>query len=287
MKRTNGLTARMIHAGISRSESMTNLSNEAALLFTWMIPNCDDQGRIVGSPGKLRMLVIPGRSGYTASDTEGYLSEMAREGMIIRYEIGGRALIQIKNWREYQGTRYAYPSDYPPPPGWEDRINTWKDELARRKPPEIPGDSRRLPESPLGTGTGTGKGTGTGTGIIPLPPVDSPFDVAAADDGKQPPWQRCMDAYRALHQDSRYTPSAERESIKRWFMELGERSLLEIIEKSIGTKNPYRYISTIIAGGGGKEEGHENHRGNRKHAGNSEGAGGDAPGIRPDLAKYA
>ena len=40
--------SRMLHKSISHSIQVNRLSPEARLLFTWMIPHADDEGRIKG-----------------------------------------------------------------------------------------------------------------------------------------------------------------------------------------------------------------------------------------------
>ena len=48
--------ARMLSPTISTSERVNMLSTKAALLYTWLLAHCDDQGRLSADPALARRL---------------------------------------------------------------------------------------------------------------------------------------------------------------------------------------------------------------------------------------
>lgn len=112
--------ARLLYPTISFSERVGGLGIKGALLFTWLLATCDDQGRYCGSAKKLKAQVVPLLEEFTVKDVEKALAEMERVNLIIRY---GEQLIQIVDWWDFQdGLRVRYESRYPAPEGWKDRI---------------------------------------------------------------------------------------------------------------------------------------------------------------------
>lgn len=114
-------TRRMIDPSFWQSESMANLSRDQRLLFIGLFSNADDQGRLKGHPAIVRSLVYP-FDDIGASEIESDLKALADIGSIIFYEVNSRRIIQIVNWWKYQSPQWAYPSEYPPPEGWQDRL---------------------------------------------------------------------------------------------------------------------------------------------------------------------
>lgn len=148
---------RMISKVISISEKVNELPDIFdMLLFTWLIPHTDDFGRLAGSPGKVKSLVLPMLERKSKSDVQVSLANLHKAGLIIWYEAEGDKVIQIVNFEKHQSGLHK---------------------RTKSKFPDPPGDSRNFPEIPL-EGKGTeekGKGTeekGTeGEGSPPTPPV--------------------------------------------------------------------------------------------------------------------
>jgi hypothetical protein len=104
---------------------VNRLSLKAALLYTWLIPHVDDQGRVSGESATIKAVVCPLRKDIEEAEIPKLLSEMEDMGLIILYSdmrvITG--MIQIVNWWDYQALRDPQPSRYPPPEGWnQDRL---------------------------------------------------------------------------------------------------------------------------------------------------------------------
>jgi len=160
---------RVLHRSISVSRSMADLEDPSAILVaTWLIPWGDDQGRMLNDPRWIKAQVFPLVDKITLTSIASAVERMAAVGMICAYTADdGTELLQFLSWWTWNdGQRRAYPSKYPAPPGWQDRVRTWKDEL-----PQTAADCGRLPQSAarsrsrsgeLGDGNGTGGGAGAG-----------------------------------------------------------------------------------------------------------------------------
>lgn len=126
--------AGILFRSISASDRMANLGAKGALVYTWLLAHCDDQGRLAGDARRVKALVVPLLDEITTEDIEWALAGMEDEGLAIKYEDPdtGRALIQVADWWEYNsGLRIIKASKYPPPPMWKDRPATARDELGK------------------------------------------------------------------------------------------------------------------------------------------------------------
>ncbi len=95
--------ARMLWHTISRSQKVAQLSCDSArLLYTWLIPHCDNLGRMDGDPDVVRSTVVPRLTYIRRMNVVSWLSEMHRLGLIRWYEIEGLPYIQLLGWDEHQ-----------------------------------------------------------------------------------------------------------------------------------------------------------------------------------------
>ena len=124
--------ARLLYSTISASERVSGLGAKGALVYTWLLAHCDDQGRFSGTPRKVKALVLPLVDEVSVDEIDTALDAMEQADLIIRYCSGvHHDLIQVTDWWEYnQGLRVVAPSRYPPPPGWQDRV-TDRDKMGR------------------------------------------------------------------------------------------------------------------------------------------------------------
>jgi hypothetical protein len=98
-----------------------------------LISQADDQGRLQGSAKRVRATCFGMRSEITERKVAAAITELAEAGFVIRYEIDGRAFLQIEHWTDLQGRsgRRAYPSRHPAPPGWTgDWVSVKPEEIA-------------------------------------------------------------------------------------------------------------------------------------------------------------
>ena len=115
--------ARLLYSTISTSERIAELGAKGALIYTWLLTHCDDQGRYSGSPRKVKAEVVPLVDEITIKDVEKALKGMEDAKLIKCYGDVKPHLIQILDWWEFQsGLRIRYESRYPAPEGWKDKI---------------------------------------------------------------------------------------------------------------------------------------------------------------------
>jgi len=168
---------RSISKSISLSEQVDLVSDQAALLFSWMFPHADDFGRLPGSARKLGALVVPlrlNRPGWTVEDIEGYLAEMegARDEagvpLLYRYLADGIPVIQLVKFDSHQEglhkrTRSKFPDPTEPFPEY----------------PGISGNIREIPASRARAETkgregNRNEGKGREQNGPPIPPAPAP-----------------------------------------------------------------------------------------------------------------
>ena len=119
---------RFIYPTIATSLSLAKVSALAELLFWRILPQADDQGRLTGHPKQLKAQVCPMRDEITVENIPQLLAELEQSDLIIQYAGSSETLLQIKKWWDFQsGMRRIYPSKYPPPEGWEDRVKGMKE----------------------------------------------------------------------------------------------------------------------------------------------------------------
>ncbi len=108
---------RMVYWKISYSKQLARCSIFAKLLFTWLIPNTDDLGRMEGEPEIIKGMVFPYDEKITVKQVKEALDELAREKLIIWYSVDENLYIQFPKFGIYQTLRKdrEYTSDYPDP----------------------------------------------------------------------------------------------------------------------------------------------------------------------------
>lgn len=112
---------RMIAADIWRDEFIGELSLIARVLWIGLIVTCaDDQGRLVNNPTLIRSDVFP-FDDVSITDIKNLIHKFSTAERIYCYKAGGKDLIQIVNWWEYQTPSWASPSKFSPPSDWTDR----------------------------------------------------------------------------------------------------------------------------------------------------------------------
>lgn len=110
----------MLLTSISLSEQFADMPDDRCrLIATWTIPHLDREGRVTGSPRRLRALVCP-LLGYTDADTARAIDAMCAVGVAIRYtDDSGEDVLAFPRFKKSQGgaplDREA-PSRYGAPP---------------------------------------------------------------------------------------------------------------------------------------------------------------------------
>lgn len=108
---------RFISKGISLDEVVNSLSDDTArLLFTWLIPHLDCEGRCHGDAMTVKSIVFPRRK-ISAAKVEKYLQELEKKELIVRYSVNGNQYLWAENFEKHQvGLRKSQesPSQIPP-----------------------------------------------------------------------------------------------------------------------------------------------------------------------------
>jgi hypothetical protein len=97
---------RSTHPGAPRDEDVATLSIYARYLWAYMPCHADREGRLKDSAFNLKLEVFPGEDEV---DVEAMLAELASKKLIIRYEVGAKRYIQIRNFLRWQNPHKREP----------------------------------------------------------------------------------------------------------------------------------------------------------------------------------
>ena len=98
------------------------LSLKACALFPLMWANADDQGRLCGDPEEIKYAACPNIDHITKADIPELLEELTKNDLIKVYDTSKTEAIQILDWWDVHRPQWAWPSQYPPPEGWQDHL---------------------------------------------------------------------------------------------------------------------------------------------------------------------
>jgi hypothetical protein len=113
---------RSIHPGLWTDEAFVSLSPMARLLLMGLWNECDDMGSFAWSPLTLKMRVLPADN----ADASELLGEMVGAGIIMRYELAGKAYGAVRNFCQFQ--RPKKPNSTCPQ---TDEVREWVNVIAR------------------------------------------------------------------------------------------------------------------------------------------------------------
>lgn len=93
---------RFLSKNISLDEKVDALPDDTArLLFTWMIPHLDCEGRMYADPGVFKAVVAPRRN-YSMPKITKCLDAMEKLGLIFQYSIGKNKFLYAPNFVKHQ-----------------------------------------------------------------------------------------------------------------------------------------------------------------------------------------
>ena len=94
---------RMLKKCISDSKSLGELRNDSVrLLYTWLIPHLDVEGRYSADPDLIKGHIFPKITTMTPNKIAGLLKELAEEKLVIIYKTNGESYLQLKKFHDYQ-----------------------------------------------------------------------------------------------------------------------------------------------------------------------------------------
>lgn len=103
---------RTIKPELPQSESMGNVSRDARLCFVLLWTLADDAGRLRGNSRMLASLLFP-YDDDAPGLIDGWLSELEREGCVVRYAVDGSSYVEVANWLSHQKIDKPTPSKLP------------------------------------------------------------------------------------------------------------------------------------------------------------------------------
>ena len=109
----------MLKRKISDSKKLGALGSDSArLLYTWIIPWLDVEGRHTADPDLIKGRIFPKIASFTPQKIEQYLKELNEIGLIILYKIKDDAYLQLKKFHSEQKINRAKEAEtkIPPPP---------------------------------------------------------------------------------------------------------------------------------------------------------------------------
>ena len=109
---------RWIDPGLFTDEKLARATVPERLLFTCLVANQDDDGRLLAHPGFLRAAAFA-YDDFTLEDVKKMRDHLAAvNANVIVYEKDGHEYIQLRRHSRYQRPRYYHPSRFPAPLGW-------------------------------------------------------------------------------------------------------------------------------------------------------------------------
>lgn len=106
---------RMLAKSISTSRKVSQLDYFSALLYTWIIPHCDDFGRMDGDAALVKAIVFPLFT-CTIEDVEKSLKELNRLKLVDFYDTDSGRFLEITNFRKFQTFKKDRPKKAIAPP---------------------------------------------------------------------------------------------------------------------------------------------------------------------------
>lgn len=96
------------------SLAVASLPLEARLTFIGLWTHVDDEGRAVDDARLIKAALWP-LDDRLAADVEGDLKLLSESSLIVRYKVGERSFLAVKNWGEHQRINRPTPSRLPSP----------------------------------------------------------------------------------------------------------------------------------------------------------------------------
>ncbi len=113
---------RLLPQSLSTDRRFGRLSLKAQVLYPLLWVNADDQGRLSGDSDEIKYAACPSVKEIAADEIPDLLQQMETEIMIKVYATSKTKALQMLDWWDVQKLQWAYPSEYPPPEEWMDRL---------------------------------------------------------------------------------------------------------------------------------------------------------------------
>lgn len=172
---------RMVNPVFFQDDDIAMLSPWARLLFINLWCLADREGRLEDKPSRIRAQTFPFDPDV---DAAGHLDELREQGFVIRYSVGGKKYIQVRNFLKYQHPHHREPKSTIP--AWDGTS---------------PGEA--VPEPGLGTARPVESVSITESiteSEVPPPPATALTTTTAALTGTAHDWNReAADDFKAVY----------------------------------------------------------------------------------------
>lgn len=106
---------RSIHPEACTSERLARVGAEAERCYWRLQTHCDDEGRAEDNARLIWAALFPLLEDVTPGQVDGWLDELTREGLVVRYEVEGRRYLAVTQWGRFQHPQRPKPSKFPAP----------------------------------------------------------------------------------------------------------------------------------------------------------------------------
>lgn len=93
---------RFVSKSVATDWDLNRVSFEADYLFTRCVPHLDRDGRMTGHPGEVKAIAVPLREEMTADVVDACLGELAEAGLVLWYEVDGKAVLWFRGFEKHQ-----------------------------------------------------------------------------------------------------------------------------------------------------------------------------------------
>lgn len=109
---------RMLKKAISTSRRLADLQTDSArMLYTWIIPHLDVEGRFYADPLMIKGAIVPRIKTFTEAKISECIKDMAMVGLIVLYRVDGDNYLQLRKFEDHQNIKKEReaPSKIPAP----------------------------------------------------------------------------------------------------------------------------------------------------------------------------
>jgi len=151
---------RSIKPDFFTSDVISGLGFAERLTFIGLWTASDDEGRGAADPRLIKAALWPLDDAVTVRRVERVMQSLAGAGLILLYNVNGRNVFQVTNWKEHQRVSHPSPSRFPAPDS--------RDEIQEASG-MIPEDSCRASKLFPGEGKGRERKGKEGSGSAAVP----------------------------------------------------------------------------------------------------------------------
>ena len=94
---------RMLKRAVATSRKLAELKTDSArMLYTWLIPFLDVEGRYFGDPDIIKGSIVPRIKDFTIEKVSECLTDIQRTGLILWYQVNGDKYLQFTVFNKHQ-----------------------------------------------------------------------------------------------------------------------------------------------------------------------------------------